>query len=192
MKGAIIADRIFDKQDFVQVPLPKGEYEYCVFTGCELGNADLTNIFFLECRFEGCNLSMANLERATLRDVQFKECKMLGMRFDSCNQFGFAIHIDHCSLNHSSFYKTKLKKTIFINASFHEADFTECNLSSSVFNNCDFAGATFDNTILEKADFRSSIHYSIDPQRNRIKKARFSLTGVIGLLDKYDIVIEGL
>jgi fluoroquinolone resistance protein len=44
--------------------------------------------------------------------------------------------------------------------------------------------------MLEKADFRTSNGYSIDPEMNRIKKAKFSLEGVAGLLDKYDIEVE--
>jgi len=33
-------------------------------------------------------------------------------------------------------------------------------------------------------------NYSIDPELNKIKKARFSTQGIAGLLDKYDIEIE--
>jgi hypothetical protein len=52
------------------------------------------------------------------------------------------------------------------------------------------SGATFENTNLEKADFRTSFNYSIDPEINRIKKAKFALPEVLGLLNKYDLVIE--
>jgi len=47
----------------------------------------------------------------------------------------------------------------------------------------------FENTILEKVDFSTSFNYSIDPEMNKIKKAKFSLPEVIGLLNKYDIEI---
>jgi uncharacterized protein YjbI with pentapeptide repeats len=70
-----------------------------------------------------------------------------------------------------------------------ELDLTECDLTGSVFDNCDLKGAVFENTIIEKADFRTSFNYSIDPQTNRIKKAKFSLSGIAGLLHKYDIEI---
>jgi len=50
--------------------------------------------------------------------------------------------------------------------------------------------ATFENTALEKVDLRTGFNYSINPEINRIKKAKFSLQGVLGLLDKYDIEIE--
>jgi hypothetical protein len=43
---------------------------------------------------------------------------------------------------------------------------------------------------LEKADFRTAFNYSINPETNRIKKAKFSKEGLNGLLDKYDIEIE--
>ena len=71
-----------------------------------------------------------------------------------------------------------------------EADFTETDLTGSVLDNCDLAKAVFDRTILTGADLRTSYNYSIDPDNNKIKKARFSVYGVSGLLGKYDIVIE--
>ena len=87
--------------------------------------------------------------------------------------------------------KTKIKKTFFKNSQLQEADFTDCDLANSSFENCNLAKARFENTILEKVDFRTSCNYSINPEINRIKKAKFSLTQVAGLLDKYDIEIDG-
>ena len=72
----------------------------------------------------------------------------------------------------------------------HEVDFSETDLSESVFAQCDLSRSIFSNTNLEKVDFRTSFNYSFDPSINRIKKAKFSSEGVIGLLSKYDIVIE--
>jgi len=183
-------DKIFKKNDFTKTPLPIGEYECCTFINCDFSNSTLADIRFLECEFSGCNLSLAKLTNTTLADVKFKECKMLGLHFEDCNEFGLSVSFEYCSLNLSSFYKVRLIKTSFKNSQFQEADFTECDLTGSVFDNCDFSGATFANTIIEKADLRSSVNYSIDPERNRIKKARFSLTGSVGLLDKYNIEID--
>ena len=50
--------------------------------------------------------------------------------------------------------------------------------------------AIFDKTLLEKSDFRKAFNYTIDPETNRIKKAKFSLHSISGLLVKYDIEIE--
>jgi uncharacterized protein YjbI with pentapeptide repeats len=115
---------------------------------------------------------------------------MLGLHFEDCNPFGLSVSFQNCNLSHSSFYQNKLKKTKIENSKLHEVDFTECDLTGSVFDNCDLMNATFDRTNLEKADFRTSFNYSISPETNRIKKARFSLSGIAGLLDKYDIEIE--
>jgi uncharacterized protein YjbI with pentapeptide repeats len=66
----------------------------------------------------------------------------------------------------------------------------ECDLSSSTFDNCNLANAVFQNSVIEKADFREAFNYSIDPEVNKIKKAKFSIAGVAGLLDKFDIEID--
>jgi uncharacterized protein YjbI with pentapeptide repeats len=66
-----------------------------------------------------------------------------------------------------------------------QTDFTNAS-----FSECDLRNAIFENTILEKADFRSAINYTLDPEQNRIKGAKFSLQGLPGLLDRYKISIE--
>jgi uncharacterized protein YjbI with pentapeptide repeats len=100
------------------------------------------------------------------------------------------VSFENCNLSHSSFFKTNFRKNLFKNLKLHEVDFTESDLSGSVFDNCDFNRATFENTNLEKSDFRSSFNYSIEPEKNRIRKAIFSLSGIPGLLGKYDIEID--
>ncbi|MCG8343444.1 MAG: hypothetical protein MI684_11495 [Chlorobiales bacterium] len=47
-----------------------------------------------------------------------------------------------------------------------------------------------ENIHFEKADFRSAYNFSINPKKNRIRKTKFSLSGLSGLLDAYDIEIE--
>ena len=79
---------------------------------------------------------------------------------------------------------------MFINCNLQETDFSEADLSGSVFDTCDMLRAIFDFTNLEKADFYSSFNYSINPEKNKLKRARFSKTEVIGLLDNYDLKIE--
>ncbi len=179
-------DEIFENIDF----LLNKEYENCVFNNCDFDSIKLSEFKFIDCTFNGCNLSLAKLNRTTLQSVSFKDCKLLGIQFDECNPFGLALSFEGCQLNHSSFYKMKIKKTSFINSQLQKTDFSEADLTSSFFTNCNLLQAVFDQTILEKVDFRSSINYSIDPENNRIKKAKFSILGISGLLGKYDIYIE--
>lgn len=190
MEQAYTHDTTFDKNDFTQTPLTRGEYENCTFNNCNLADNDLSNFKFTDCEFIGCNISLAKLNKTGLQNIKFKDCKLLGLRFDTCADFNLSFSFDNCMLDHSSFYKTKIKKTIFKNSQLREAEFTECDLTGAVFENCDLTRATFYNSILEKTDFRTSYNYSIDPEKNRLKKAKFSLQGISGLLDKYGIEIE--
>jgi uncharacterized protein YjbI with pentapeptide repeats len=162
----------------------------CKFTSCDLSNTDLSEIKFIDCEFISCNISLVKLSKTVFRDVQFVNCKMLGLLFYNCSEFGLSFGFENCNLDHSSFYKTKIKKTFFKNSQLQEVDFTDCDLANSSFENCNLGKARFENTILEKVDFRTSYNYSINPEINRLKKAKFSLAQVTGLLDKYDIEID--
>jgi fluoroquinolone resistance protein len=198
MKQVFIEEKTFDKIDFTQKPLDKGEYEYCKFINCDFSQSDLSDFKFSECEFSGCNLSLVRLTQTALKSVIFKDCKLLGLNFGECNEFGFIVSFDTCILKHSSFMsraaslkqRIRLKQTTFKNSQLDEVDFTECDLTSAVFDDCDLNGATFKDSILDKADFRTAYNYSIDPELNRIKKAKFSRSGIAGLLDKYDIEID--
>jgi len=83
-----------------------------------------------------------------------------------------------------------MKGTVFKNSKLEEVDFTECDLNNAIFENSDLVGATFDKTILEKSDFRTSFNFSIDPSANKIRKAKFSMSGIPGLLHGFDIEID--
>lgn len=190
MSRDYIEDSFFEKEDFTLTSLKKGEYESCVFTSCNFSECDLSEFNFINCEFKDCNLSLAKLNKTAFQDVKFSGCKLLGLQFDTCNEFSLSFSFDNCLLNHSIFYKRKIKKTSFLNSQLREVDFTEADLSSSVFDNCDLSGATFEYTNLEKSDFRTAYNFSIDPESNRIKKAKFSLNGLSGLLHKYDLEIE--
>lgn len=182
--------KTFEKADFRTQTLPTGDYENCVFKDCDFSTIDLSETEFESCEFIGCNLSLAKISKTAFREIRFKDCKMLGARFDTCNPFGLSFSFDKCNLTHSIFYKLKIKKTIFRNCLLQEVDFAESDLTNVIFDDCDLISAVFENTILEKTDFRSSFHYSIDPEKNKIRKARFSWPGLRGLLDKYDLEIE--
>jgi fluoroquinolone resistance protein len=190
MSKNYIEEKTFSKEDFSTQTLPNGDYENCSFLECNLSNSDLSGITFSECLFTGCNLSLANLSGTAFRNVEFKDCKLLGLHFHNCNPFLLSLDFQNCNLNLTSFYRLKLKKTRFKNCSLQEADLSEADFSSSLFDNCELARAIFVGTILEKADFRTSYNYSIHPESNRIKEARFSLAGIRGLLDSYDIEVE--
>ncbi len=167
-----------------------GDYESCRFVNCILPNSDLTGIHFIECEFENCDFSSSRLYDVFFNEVAFQNCKLVGLRFEDCNEFLFSIHFHGCNLSLSSFYQINPKDISFLDCNLKEVDFTETNLSDCNFANCDLHQAIFRNTNLKKADFKSSYNFSIDPVINNINKAKFSLNGLPGLLEKYNLDIE--
>lgn len=186
----LVVEQAFEKQNYTHTPLPKGEYDGCSFHDCVFAESDLSNTTFIDCHFEDCDLSNATLKDTGLKGVRFRNCKMLGLVYVDCTDFLFSVAYENCQLNFSSFYKINLRKTVFDQCSLVEVDFTEADLSEAVFKDCDLSGATFERTNLEKADLRTAQNYIFDPEQNHIKKAKFSLEGVTGLLAKYDIKIS--
>jgi fluoroquinolone resistance protein len=180
----------FANIDFTREPLAKGEYEVCTFTDCNLGNVDLAGMEFVRCGFIACNLSLAKLKNTAFRHVQFKDCKLLGLNFENCNEFGFEVGFEDCQLDRSSFYKMKLKQMSFRRCRLHEIDFTESDLSGAVFDLCDLAQTRFEKTNLERADFTTAVNYVIDPELNRMRKAKFTSLGLAGLVAKYNLDIS--
>lgn len=185
-----VESKIFEKVNFSIEPLVQGNYEKCTFRHCDFSEVDLDKINFYECIFLHCNLSLVKFSNITMNDVSFHHCKMLGVHFEHCNDVLFTVDFDTCTLNLSSFYRMKAKKTIFKGCTMHEMDFTDADLSGAVFDRCDLSGSAFHDTNLEKADLSSAYNYLIDPESNRVKKAKFAMNGLPGLLYKYDLVIE--
>lgn len=167
------------------------EYDNCTFTDCDLAEADLSGITFMDCEFTNCNLSNAKLKDTGMKTVRFRNCKLMGMMFMDCSSFLFSVDFTDCVLNFSSFYNLTLKKTNFTNCNLQETDLTDADLTEVVMDNCNLAGAKFEHTTLVKADLRTAYNYIIDPELNRVKGAKFSLQGIPGLLEKYQIQVSG-
>lgn len=190
MATSYTENRRFENIDFTQQLPAKGGYENCTFVNCNFSAVDVGGLNFVDCEFTACNLSNCKMVKTGWRQVSFIQCKLLGLRFDTCNDFLFAVSFDNCKLDFASFFKVKLKGTTFKDCSLHEVDFTEADLTAAVFSNCDLKDASFGATNMEKADFRTAFNYSIDPAENRLKQARFSAQGLAGLLDRYDIIVD--
>jgi len=180
----------FENIDYSEKTLPDTEFYTCNFTKCNFTESDLSDIDFIDCNFTDCNFTMTILKNTGFKDIQFNKCKLIGLDFSICNKFLFTVHFDDCHLDYSTFHSRKLIKTNFINCTLKDVDFSKADLTSSVFKNCDLSNATFNQTILEKVDFRTAVNFTLEPDNNRIKKAKFTLRGLPGLLSTYGIEIE--
>lgn len=180
----------FKNIDYTEKVLRDIEFYKCKFEGCIFLKTDLIGNSFEDCIFKNCNFSMAKIKGAGFLNAKFEDCKILGVDFSECNKFMFSFSFNNCNIDYSTFYGTKLMKTRFKKCSLRDTDFSEVNLSSSVFADCDLTGTIFANSILDKVDFRSANNYSIDPEFNKMKKAKFSSFKLEGLLYKYQLDIE--
>jgi uncharacterized protein YjbI with pentapeptide repeats len=179
-------DQLFEKVS----ALEGNVFEHCRFKSCDLSYARLSDLVFIDCIFEDCNLSLAVTENTGMQNVAFKNCKLSGVHFSKCRDFAFGVQFERCLLDNAVFFKRKMKGTKFTDCSMIEADLTQCDLTQAVFQNCNMERTFFDKTILKQADLRSSYNYIIDPEQNDIKKAKFSMYGLPGLLMKYGITVE--
>lgn len=180
----------FKSIDYSEKILRNRDFIKCTFISCNFSNSDLRDNNFEDCVFENCNLSMTLIGNVGLNNVVFNNCKILGVDFTKCSKFMFSFKFENCTVDYSTFFATKLKGTSFLDCSLREVDFSEANLTAAVFQKSDLTGARFSNTILEKADFRNAKNVSIDPEYNKMKKAKFSYDQLDGLLHKYQLDIS--
>ena len=93
-------------------------------------------------------------------------------------------------MDYSLFSDKKLIKTPFAKCSLRNADFSGSDLSKARFTECNLENTVFHHTNLKETDFQTAYNYTIDPEANTLRKAKFSLQGIPGLLAKYGIIIE--
>ena len=185
----VFEDQRFENKDIKAKPLQKGSYTECTFVRYNFENSTLSGFEFIDCTFNHCNLALAVVNDTRFKNVKFEDCKMSGIDFSTCNDFLFEVHCINCMLDYASFYQKKMMKAIFSGCSLLEVDLTDTNLSGAIFKNCNLLRTTFNRTNLEKADLSTATNFSIDPENNRVKNAKFSLQGLPGLLGRYQIKI---
>lgn len=190
MNHAYFEDQVFEFTSTEPHQLSPGTYEGCRFLNNNFTATDLSELRFIECNFESCILDRVRLSMTAFNQVQFKDCKMMGIDFEHCHKNTFTIGFDNCILNFSNFSNRKMHHTIFKKCNLTETDFSRADLTECIFDECDLLNSKFDRTILVKADLRTAFNFSIDPETNSLKNARFSTTNIAGLLYKYGLLIE--
>jgi uncharacterized protein YjbI with pentapeptide repeats len=194
LKKNILMNFIYDKeyntQRFSIDELNKTDYENCTFIECDFRSCLFQGITFIECKFINCNFEDAKINHVSFREVWFTKCNFTNVNFAMTDQVIHEFHFKDCLLDYSKFYKLKLRKIQFLDCSLVSADFMATDLTEAVFANCNLRLAVFIDTIANKVDFSTSHYFSIDPDKNKLKKAIFSLEGLRGLVDKYDLIIK--
>jgi uncharacterized protein YjbI with pentapeptide repeats len=183
-------DQVFDQITNVIDQWADQSFEQCIFRKLDLTRTEFIGTNFINCRFESCNLTSVILKNTKLYDVSFVNCQLPHVDFSVCNPFGFHVNFQECGLDYTVFLNRKLKKARFTDCSLKEAHFLKCELTGTVFKQCNLELARFEDNDLTGADFSSSYNLELDPDLNKLKKARFSLHNLPGLLAKYNLVIS--
>ena len=190
MKETAHDGKVFEKVAYSKTGLSGEEFEDCTFINCDFSDSDLSRSRLTDCTLIDCNLSMAKVSHAGMSNVTFLNCKVSGVDFSTCLPLLFAVSFEKCILDYAVFTKNKLKKTKFKECTIRDADFTEADLTGACFDACDLSNTVFSRTNLSQADFRTSRNYTINLEKNTVRKTKFSYSGIAGLLSQYDIVVE--
>ena len=166
------------------------DFERCTFTNCDLTQCNYLGVDFTDCEFINCNFTEAKINYVSFKDVLFTGCNFTGVNFAMIDTLIFKFEFKDCILDYAKFYTLNIKGTIFTNCRLIAVDFMSANLTDVLFDNCDMHKSYFMDTIAYKTDFTTSYNYSIDPEKNKLKKAIFSKEGLKGLLAKYEIVVK--
>jgi len=165
------------------------EFEQCVFKNCDFSQCNFIAVVFIDCRFVDCNFNNSKINHVALRTVSFERCQIQDVNFAMCDKLIFEIAFTDCVLDFSKFYTLKIKGTVFKNCSLIAVDFMSTDLTEVVFDQCDLYRSEFNKAIAVKANFKTSYHYSINPEKTKIKHAVFSLQEVKGLLAQHNVII---
>jgi uncharacterized protein YjbI with pentapeptide repeats len=165
------------------------EFFNCSFLSCQFANTIFENCVFEKCVFKNCDLSVAKFSGSSFVDIEFEDCKLLGIDW-TLAQKPSGLNFIKCILNDSTFNKMDLRSSEIKECIAHNTDFENANLSKTICAGTDFLNAKFNDADLSSADFTSAINYSINPNKTKIKKAKFSLPEAVNLLDAWDLEIE--
>lgn len=166
------------------------DFECCVFNNCNFSASTFLAVTFIDCVFNDCIFNEAKINYVAFRTATFNRCEIKEVNFAMCDKLIFEIHFNNCTLDFSKFYTLKIKGTTFTNCSLVAVDFMATDLTSVIFDNCDLYRSEFNKAIANKADFKTSYNYTIDPSKTKLKKAIFALKEVKGLLFKHDVIVN--
>lgn len=164
------------------------ESELVEFVNCSF--SDISSVAFTDCIFKSCNFSNCKTANTRIQECRFIDCKLLGMNFTGVKDLSFEAHFEACLMDYSYFDKKNLNRSSFKNCRLHAANFSQADLSRCTFTGTDFQEAVFQNSNLSGLDLTTCSNLVIDPENNTIRKAKFRMDQLPGLLLHYDIQIE--
>ncbi len=164
-------------------------FEECEFKNCTFIETNFVKCKFLNCQFADCVLSAVKPLNSRFAGVAFRRSKTIGFDWPKAMKVE-KLEFENCQINYSNFRLVKIAKIKILDCEAKEVDFIETDMSGGDFRNTDFERSVFFKTNLTGADFRGARNYKIDARNNVVKKARFSVPEVLGLLSGLEIFID--
>lgn len=179
----------FSGMEFSGSVLKDTEFTDCSFDKMNFEKTAFKYVRFENCTFSKCNLSLIKITACRFIDCKFNGCKMIGINWQEA-EAPVEITMESCKLDYSIFYGLDLRRIEIRDSFAKEVNFENADLSKGKFNGTDFSLSKFKNTNLSFSDFREASNYDINPEFNKIKKAKFSMPEAMTLLQCFDIEIS--
>ena len=156
------------------------------YTANDLAGAELENV-----RFETCSFVGTNLTDARFSDVTFEGCKLVGVDFRKCRAFpSVDVSFVDCILDGCNFSDLALPRQKFVSCDVRRCVFLRTDLADADFSHSDLDESIFAECNLRRADFSRARNYAIDPARNKVVGATFSLPEAASLLRGFGIILR--
>ena len=184
-------DQIFQDLRLEGIHLVGGEFHDCRFEACSFAEAIFRDCRFVECAFQACDLSLVQVAGSTFSATSFLDSRIIGVDWTQADWSGVSlgkpIGFERCAISHSTFIGLSLPGIRIKECVAADVDFREADLSRADFADSDLSESLFLNTDLSEADLRTARNYTIAPEQNVLKGARFSLPEAMSLLFNMDI-----
>jgi uncharacterized protein YjbI with pentapeptide repeats len=169
------------------------EFYGCVFSKCSFLETTFRSCRFVDCEFRECNLGLCRVKDCSFSNTRFQDSQVIGVDWTEASwpKRGFLRTVDFrsCALNHSTFIGLSLREIELTRCVARDVDFTEADLSRADLTHTDFSQSRFLHTDLTEADLTGATNYAIAPNRNVLKKTKFSLPEAVSLLYGLDIIL---
>lgn len=191
--GSVHSDADFKELRLNGAHLESAEFHDCTFIDCTFVESVFHACRFAGCLFRDCDLSLVEIRGSAFSSVRFERCSLVGVNWTQAAWpavlLGVPLIFSGCALNHATFIGLSMQGVKITECTAVNVDFREADLSRGDFSGTDLAKSLFGNTDLTGADLSQAQNYDIDPGRNTLKGAKFSLPEAMSLLHNLDIIL---
>lgn len=169
------------------------ELSGCTLRDATWAGAELSGVRLEQCTIERVDLSRVRLPDSVLDGCTFTGCKALAASWSTMRAPVISPEpstwVD-CQLSMGSFSGLDLTGGRFERCVLADVDFDGATLTDVVVEDCSLAGARFVRADLRGADLRGARDYVIDVRETRVEGLKVDLTGALGLLTPFAVVVE--